>query len=90
MKRSFFELADPFVMAPALVLVPSVGQISRLAGLQASLHARAEKVAGLRSEFEKPGQVAGRDREASRRLAAEDAMITTVLDWLRTHAPSES
>ena len=87
MKRTLLDPPEPFVVAPALALVPSVGQVSKLAALQASLHARREKVSGLRKEMER--QTSVRDREALKRMAAEDAMIGTVLDWLHAHAPGE-
>lgn len=88
MKRSLIDGPDPFVLAPALALVPSLGQVSKLASLQQSLHARREKNEALRQEMER--QNSSRDRDGLRRIAAEEAMLSVVLGWLSTHAPHEA
>ena len=65
---------DPFSLSPLLSLLPSLGKISRLEALVSSLFARSEKVSALRAQAE--------SREQERRIAAEEAMLRQILDWL--------
>jgi len=77
MKRPLYSSPEPFSLAPLLVLLPVRGKIGKLEALTSSLFARFEKVSALRREI---GEDA--EREVVRRLAAEEAMLKQVLDWL--------
>jgi len=76
MRRPLVTPPDAFSQSPLLALLPVRGRIGRLEALTSSLYARYEKVAALRSE------VGTGDREAVRRLAAEESMLKQVLEWL--------
>ena len=77
MKRSIFSPPDPFSLSPLLSLLPVKGDIANLQSLTSSLFARHEAVSALRRELEKSD-----DRDARRRLVAEETMLKRVLEWL--------
>lgn len=77
MKRSIFSPPDSFSIAPLLALLPVRGKIGKLEALTSSLFARYEKVSVARRELG-----ADVERETGKRLAAEEAMLKQVLDWL--------
>ena len=85
MKRSPLAGPEPFSLSPLLALLPHGGEVSRLHHLSASFFARLEKVNRLRSDA-----VGGEDREAQRRLGAEEGMLRTILDWLAQGAPPQT
>ncbi|MFM1846724.1 MAG: hypothetical protein RL417_198 [Pseudomonadota bacterium] len=77
MKRSLYAPPEPFSIAPLLALLPVRGKIGHLESLTSSLFARFEKVVAMRREL---GDEV--EREVVKRLAAEEAMLKQVLDWL--------
>lgn len=81
MKRSIVGPPDPFGLSPLVLLLPVVGRVGGLMPLTSSLFARFEKVRALKVELgTNPEGEAG--RAGVRRLAAEEAMLKEVLDWL--------
>ena len=74
MTRSPFENIEPFSIAPLLSLLPTTGGLVRLESLMSSFYARYEKVQSAKSR--------ATELEQQRVLAAEEAMLRQVLDWL--------
>ncbi len=81
MKKSLVAPPDPFGLSPLALLLPVIGQVGGLTPLTSSLFARFEKVQALKTEVSS-GAGADSARTAFRRLAAEEAMLKEVLDWL--------
>lgn len=72
-----FSSPDYFASNPLLAILPVRGRLGKLEDYSASLFARYEKVSGLIKELSDSS-----DREAARRLYAEQGMLRQVLDWL--------
>lgn len=77
MKRSLLSPPEAFSLSPLLTLLPTVGDSNRLEALSSSLFARCEAVSHHRE-----GLSEGDDREAIRKLQAEETMLRAVLEWL--------
>jgi hypothetical protein len=81
MKRSLYSPPEPFSLSPLLALVPTVGKVGKLEALTSSLYARYEKVTSLQRELA-PISASSEEREILKKFAAEEQMLTQVLDWL--------
>lgn len=79
MKRSLYSAPEAFSLNPLLFLLPVRSQIGGLGALTSSFYARYEKVKEER-------QGATSDQELTQKLAAEEAMLRQVLDWLEVSA----
>lgn len=77
MRRPLCSPPEDFAISPLLVLLPSRGNPGNLAGLTSSLYARYEKVAALHRDL---GE--SQDKQAAKRILAEEAMLKQVLEWL--------
>ena len=77
MRRSIIDGPEPFSLSPLLAILPVTGHSSKLHDLGASLFARFEKVSAMRAD-----EGLANEREAHRRLVAEEGMLKTLLDWL--------
>ncbi|NDC37153.1 MAG: hypothetical protein EBZ48_03770 [Proteobacteria bacterium] len=64
-------------MLPLLSILPSTGKLSQLEALTSSFFARYENVAALAASSSDV------EPEVARRLSAEEAMLSQVLDWLK-------
>ena len=74
MSKNPFDVVEPFALSPLLALLPSMGGLGKLEALMSSLYARYEKVQLMKGESDQ-----ARDQKI---LAAEEAMLRQVLDWL--------
>jgi hypothetical protein len=80
MKRTLLSAPDGLALLPSLALLAPRGSLNRLEQLTSSFYARFEKVTALSEEA---AAVEDIDRDVARRLAAEQAMLQQVLDWLK-------
>jgi len=74
MNKNPFDVVEPFALSPLLSLLPSMGGFGKLETLMSSFYARYENVQSLKAEGDQ-----SRDQKI---LAAEEAMLRQVLDWL--------
>jgi hypothetical protein len=81
MKKAIFSRPDPYGLAPFTLLLPAGADISRLQGFTSSLFARYERVSALIKELESQNPPEEGAIEAGK-LAAEEAMLKQVLDYL--------
>jgi hypothetical protein len=85
MKKQLFSSPEAFSLLPLLSLLPVHGKVAKLKDLTTSLFARYEKVHSMQREITTSTD---NDRELSRRLAVEEAMLRQVLDWLEVKPES--
>ena len=77
MKTPLSAPPDDFSLSPLLALLPKKGDAGKLSLLTTSLYARHEKVAALKKEMGESG-----DKNAAKKISAEEAMLRQVLEWL--------
>lgn len=86
MKSNRLSYPDSFSLSPLLCLLPNKGKVSRLDLYTPSLFARYEGVTAQYREM----IASGAAREDAKALAAEEAMLRTVLEWLAVKPTSGS
>jgi len=83
MKLPSIRKTDPFVQAPLVTLLPTLGNLETLTGLKTFLFARYEKVEALRQA------ALAREDRVPEQTQAEVDMLTEVLDWLKMSPTKE-
>jgi hypothetical protein len=77
MKDILYAAPEAFSRAPMVAILPVRGHVGRLDALTPSLYARYERVVNAQRSLAQQ-----EDTGFSRRLAAEESMLRTVLEWL--------